>query len=66
MRTKYQIRKQRINSTGQSIILHPILIGDEIYEFDTIEECELKIEEIKNMEMYSDVTLSIKEVYYTD
>ena len=66
MKIRYQIRKQRINTTIQSIILHPLLIGDAIHEFDTIEECELEIEEIKNMEMYSDVVLSIKDVYYTD
>lgn len=66
MRTKYQIIKKRSKYFGEQIILHPFLTNDEIYEFDTIEECELKIEEIQNWEMYSDVTLSIKEVYYTD
>jgi hypothetical protein len=66
MRTRYQIIKKRNKHFGEQIILHPFLNGDEIYEFDTIEECETKIEEIRNWEMYSDVILSIKEVYYTD
>jgi hypothetical protein len=66
MRTKYQIIKKRSKHFGDQIILHPNIIGDEIYEFDTIEECEIKIEEIKNWEMYLDVTLSIKDVYYND
>ena len=66
MRTRYQIIKRRDKHFGEQIILHPNIIGDEIYEFDTIKECELKIEEIKNLEMYSDVILSIKDVYYND
>jgi hypothetical protein len=66
MRTKYQIIKKRNKHFGEQIILHPFLNGDKIYEFDTIQECETKIKEIQNWEMYSDVTLSIKEVYYTD
>ena len=53
MRIRYQIIKKRNKHF-------------EIYEFDTIEECERKIEEIQDWEMYSDVTLSIKDVYYTD
>jgi hypothetical protein len=66
MRTRYQIIKKRSTYFGEQIILHPNIVGDEIYEFNTIGECEIKIEEIKNWEMYLDVTLSIKEVYYTD
>lgn len=66
MRTRYQIIKKRNTFFGEQIILHPNIIGDEIFEFDTIEECETKIEEIRNWEMYLDVTLSINEVYYTE
>jgi hypothetical protein len=66
MRTRYQIIKKRNKHFGEQIILHPNIIGDEIYEFDTIELCESKIKEIENLEMYIDVMLSIKEVYYTD
>lgn len=64
MRIRYQIIKKRNRYFGEQIILHPFLNGDEIYEFDTIEECQSKIDEIQNWEMYSDVELSIKEVYY--
>ena len=66
MRTRYQIIKKRNKYFGEQITLHPFLNGDEIYEFDTIEECETKINEIKDWEMYSDVILSTKDVYYTD
>ena len=66
MKTKFQIIKKRNKFFGEQIILHPNIIGDEIYEFDTVEECETKIEEIKNWEMYLDVTLSIKQVYYNE
>jgi hypothetical protein len=66
MKIRYQIRKKRTKHFGSQIILHPYIIGDVIYEFDTIEECEAKIEEIKNWEMYSDVELSVKDVYYEE
>jgi hypothetical protein len=64
MKTKYQISKKKIEDVGDPIILHPPIIGDGIYEFDTIEECENKINQMIEFSIYSGVTLTIKEVYY--
>jgi hypothetical protein len=61
---KYQIIKQKEGETNHPIILHPPTIGDGIFEFDTIEECETKIEQIKGFSIYENIKLSVQEVYY--
>ena len=54
---KYQIVKK-------PILLYPTVIGDGMYEYDTIEECQSKIDSMIGFSIYDGVTLSIKEVYY--
>ena len=61
---KYQIIKRKDGETHSPILLHPPIIGDGIYEFDTIEECELKIEQIQGFSIYENIKLSVREVYY--
>jgi hypothetical protein len=64
MTTKYQIVKKINNNTSDPIILHPPTIGDGIYEFDTIDECQNKINQMMDYSIYSNITLTITEVYY--
>jgi hypothetical protein len=64
MTIKYQILKKKIEHVGDPLILHPPIIGDGIYEFNTVEECENKINQMNGYSIYSGVTLTIKEVYY--
>ncbi len=61
---KYQIIKKRENEVGEPILLYPAPIGDGIYEYDTIEECQSKIDSMVGFSIYSGVTLTIKEVNY--
>lgn len=61
---KYQIVKKREGEDGDPILLYPTPIGDGIYEYDTIEECQSKIDSMIGFSIYENVTLSIKEVYY--
>lgn len=64
MTIKYQIVKKKQGEVADPILLHPNVIGDGIYEYDTIEECQSKIDTMVGFSIYSDVTLLIKEVYY--
>ena len=61
---KYQIVKKREDEVGEPILLYPTPIGDGIYEYDTIEECQSKIDSIIGFSIYDNVILTIKEVYY--
>ena len=61
---KYQIVKKREDEIGEPILLYPTPIGDGIYEYDTIEECQTQIDSMVGFSIYSGVTLTIKEVYY--
>lgn len=61
---KYQIIKQKDGQQDDPILLHPPTIGDGIYQFDTIKECEDKIEQIKGFSIYENITLDIRQVYY--
>jgi hypothetical protein len=64
MITKYQIVKKKEGEIGEPLLLYPTIIGDGVYEYDTIEECQSKIDSMIGFSIYEGVTLSIREVYY--
>ena len=46
---------------GEQILIYPPRPGDEIYEFSTLQQAEIKVSEIQNMPIYSDCQLQIIE-----
>lgn len=56
---RYQIVKKIAGSDAQYISLHPYVNNDETYEFDTIEEAQNKLEEIKEWSIYKNIQLLI-------
>lgn len=62
---RYQIVKKIAGSDAQYISLHPYVNNDETYEFDTIEEAQNKLKEIKEWSIYKDIELIIMEVDYS-
>jgi hypothetical protein len=61
---KYRIIKKIHNTIGDFILLHPTVENDEIYEFDSIEEAQNKLEEIKEWSIYENIELIIVEIDY--
>jgi hypothetical protein len=61
---KYRIIKKYPNVIGDFILLHPTVENDEIYEFDSIEEAQNKLEEIKEWLIYENIELIIVEIDY--
>jgi hypothetical protein len=64
MITKYQIVKKKEGEIGEPLLLYPTIIGDGVYEYDTIEECQSKIDSMIGFSIYDGLALSVKEVYY--
>lgn len=62
---KYQIiKKMNINDEDYQLRLHPPVDGDFIYEFATLKEATLKLDKIKDLEIYKNVKLSVIAVDY--
>jgi hypothetical protein len=55
---KWIIVKKRKESSGYNISLHPFVKNDPIYEFDSVEEAQAKLNEIEN-DYNDDIELSI-------
>ncbi len=57
----YLITKIVSGLIGEQILIYPPRPGDEIYEFSTLQQAEIKVSEIQNMSIYSDCQLQIIE-----
>lgn len=60
---KYQIVKKKKEAMYE-LLSYPLIKGDFIYEFDSLDEAKEKLKELLNMGIYQDITLSIIEVDY--
>lgn len=60
---KYLIVK-RVFDSSEKFILCPLVVDDEIYEFDSFNECNEKIEELKVQEKYKNIFFEVIEVDY--
>ncbi len=57
----YLIVKIVSGSIGEQILIYPPRPGDEIYDFSTLQQAEIKVSEIQNLPIYSDCQLQIIE-----
>ena len=57
----YLIVKIVSGSIGEQILIYPSRPGDEIYDFSTLQQAEIKVSEIQNLPIYSDCQLQIIE-----
>ena len=57
----YLIVKIVSGSIGEQILIYPPRPGDEIYDFLTLQQAEIKVSEIQNLPIYSDCQLQIIE-----
>lgn len=62
--TQFRIIKKKPHDDNDFILLHPLVQGDAIYEFETLDEANSKLEQIKNLEIYKDIQLLVIEVTY--
>ena len=53
-----------ILKNGTDMLLNPPVSGDEIYFYPTSEQAQLKIEEIRDLEIYQNIALSILKIDY--
>ncbi len=64
MKYQYAIIKIHNDTNTEYLSLPESGIVDNIYTFDDKNDCLKTIEDIKNLEIYKNYTLQIKEIYY--
>jgi hypothetical protein len=55
-----------ILKNGTDMLLNPPVDGDQIYFFESLEQAQQKIEEIKDLDIYQNISLSILKIDYPE
>jgi hypothetical protein len=63
---RYRIIKNKPNDSTDYILLYPLIEGDEIYEYDDLQEAEYIVSVISNYDIYKNISLKIVKVFYIE